>query len=72
MKTWTVAIYDGPHYLGMVTAALHGGFYAQQSGRSYATLPTKEDAAEWRICEHRDTPWADRPEAQRIAPNARA
>ena len=65
-------VYDGPDYLGQVTTGLfasRGKFDVLMSGRVIATLPTREDAAEWLVCEHRDIPWADRPEAQRIAAN---
>lgn len=64
------AVHDGPSYLGMVYTGLHGGFDVLLAGRVIATLPTEHDAAEWLVSEHRDIPWADRPEAQRIAANA--
>ena len=63
------AVYDGPVYLGRVITGLHDLSDVWLSGRVVATLPTEEDAAEWLVCEHRATPWADRPEAQRIAAN---
>ena len=63
------AVYDGPVYLGMVYAGFADGFDVWLSGRIVATLPTKQDAVEWLVCEYRATPWAGRPEAQRIAAN---
>lgn len=62
-------VYDGRIYLGRVTTGVCGKFGVLRLGRVIATLPTQVDAAEWLVCEHRDIPWADRPEAQRIAAN---
>ena len=67
-------VYDGPICLGRVArgTGLVGKnlFDVMRDGRVIATLPTQEDAVEWLVCEHRDIPWVDRPEAQRIAANA--
>ena len=65
------SVFDGPRYLGAVYTGLHGGFNVRRwrDERVIATLATKADAVEWLVCEHRDIPWADRPEAQRIAPD---
>ena len=64
------SVYDGPHCLGKVLSGPPGEFYVLIPARVIATLPTQEDAVEWLVCEHRDIPWVDRPEAQRIAANA--
>jgi len=69
----TIAVYDGPHYIGH-TEPVDGDEF-----RTLAVLvspgletdtrefPTTNDAIEWLAAEFRETPWADRPECQRIS-----
>ena len=63
---------DGGIYIGSVSPRTGDAFRASlatkrpQDCRCLADLPTREDAIEWLVCEHRDIPWADRPECQRV------
>ena len=70
-QTNSYYVRDDGVYLGCVHP--RAGFWRAEIGtgdvrdcKHLADLPTHTDAIEWLVCEYRDIPWADRPEAQRV------
>ena len=62
---------DGGVYIGDVTHETAGYRAARNLNpasehKTLATFQERDDAIEWLVCEHRDIPWSDRPEAQRV------
>lgn len=70
-KTGSYYVCDGGAYIGCVHPRV-GFWRAKLATRDVtackflANLPTHTDAIEWLVCEYRDIPWSDRPEAQRV------
>lgn len=62
----TLAVYDGPHYVGIVEA-VDGGFAAsKQDETEQANFSNQADGVGWLIAEFRGISWADRPASQRV------